>query len=57
MSKTKQTPENINLRDWFAGQALIALVGNEQYVQHKEDWFAKTSYTIADAMLKARSEQ
>ena len=47
--------DGIDLRDWFAGQALagimsdsrISMVGNDMYR-------AELAYQIADAMLKAR---
>lgn len=44
----------MSLRDWFAGQAISALVA-----RHRADvaWseLAPTAYRIADAMLAARS--
>lgn len=40
----------MSLRDWFAGQALIGLAGQDS------SWsqIAKGAYIAADAMLKAR---
>ena len=43
--------EGMNLRDYFAGQALIACRN-----QINEEWLAKRAYKIADAMLQARSQ-
>lgn len=55
-------PLQINLRDWFAGQALAGIMGPNY------DWFtsgtetgsrtqeaAYFAYSLADAMLEARS--
>lgn len=42
------------LRDWFAGQALAALAGNDWIKQ--PDVIAHRCYLIADAMLKERKE-
>jgi hypothetical protein len=38
----------MTLRDWFAGQALIALLTNGGY----GDYTAEDAYKIADAMLR-----
>ena len=56
--------EGISLRDWFAGQAMQALVGSmltektrTKYNINKPehlDCVALDSYAIADAMIKAR---
>lgn len=40
----------MTLRDYFAGQALIACRNHSN-----EDWLAERAYKIADAMLKARA--
>jgi hypothetical protein len=44
--------EGMTLRDYFAGQAMIALMSNS--VNNQYD--AIYCYRIADAMLKAREE-
>ena len=46
----------MSLRDWFAGQALVALAGFESWADpsSRPDSTARMAYTIADAMLKAR---
>ena len=41
--------KGLSLRDYFAGQAMIARI--QAYV---EDWSAKDCYDDADKMLKAR---
>jgi hypothetical protein len=57
-----KTPEKVpcasNLRDWFAGQALIGICAQ------RKDWglgmdasFAKIAFAIADHMLKAREKK
>jgi hypothetical protein len=56
----------MSLRDWFAGQALIALMSNKAWVTgldaHCERFclefrpeLARSAYETADAMLKARA--
>ncbi len=40
------------LRDWFAGMASAGFISREAYVSLTD--IAKASYTLADAMLKAR---
>lgn len=40
--------DGISLRDYFAGQALISMVGHSISI-------AKEAYQIADAMLEART--
>lgn len=48
-----------SLRDYFAGQALIALILNESTHPSMTEFFtenvAKRAYEYADAMLKARN--
>lgn len=52
----------MTLRDWFAGQALGRLVGNDDTVAraswtaNPEENLAAWSYRIADAMLAERSK-
>jgi hypothetical protein len=48
----------MTLRDYFAGKAMEALVGDPQLavLYGVEDRIANASYRMADAMLKARSE-
>ena len=58
----------MTLRDWFAGQALVALLGNnetlvslkgkkEQYALSFPEAMTKYCYQAADAMLKERGNQ
>ena len=48
----------MSLRDWFAGQALIAIVGHPNCASEATDAFlAKCAYDYADAMLAARSKE
>ena len=42
----------MTLRDWFAGQALVGLVGRAETNDGLA--IAKDAYVIADAMLRAR---
>lgn len=41
---------HMNLRDWFAGQALVGMMA----IPAKFQWKAQEAYAIADAMLAAR---
>jgi hypothetical protein len=45
----------MSLRDWFAGQALAALYGDNEFEGTKAD-IAWNCYGMADAMLAARKE-
>jgi len=55
-------PGGMSLRDWFAGQALIGLIGHGNSLVSDEynptttmaDVVAGHAYFLADAMLKAR---
>ena len=50
---------NMDLRDWFAGQALMGLIGRNWDIENKgddavmEQW-AESAYITADLMIKAR---
>lgn len=47
----------VSLRDYFAAKALQGMLANQhQYKPSDEDMFARDSYVLADAMLKARKE-
>jgi hypothetical protein len=46
--------EGMDLRDWFAGQALQGLLASE--VIDTMDSFAIRSYLLADLMMKQRKE-
>jgi len=46
--------EGISLRDYFAGQALIAILTNSHNNDTPKD-LANNSYIMADAMLEART--
>lgn len=52
------TPNSMNLRDWFAGQALNGYLASWEMNQPAEFFepyhVAKTAYAYADAMLAAR---
>jgi len=56
------TEPGMSLRDWFAGQAIPAVIekcggdrGRAKYSTF-EEYFAVTAYEIADAMLRERSK-
>lgn len=48
----------MSLRDWFAGQALIAVLRSSPKIEAEEivKYAAKTAYSFADAMLKEREK-
>lgn len=52
----------MSLRDWFAGQALAAIIEHcrtdtdARYSPDIEAFFAKRAYGVADAMLEARGK-
>ena len=46
--------EGMDLRDWFAGQALQGLLASD--VRDRMDSFAIRSYVLADLMMKQRKE-
>ena len=52
--KTVLGTEGMSLRDYFAGQALMAIAGPDQW--ESERHVARWVYKMADAMLKARDE-
>ena len=51
-NRTDQT--GMTLRDYFAAKAMQGLLSSD--VNAKLEDFAKQSYKVADAMIKARSE-
>lgn len=52
-SKDERTPfTGMNLRDYFAGQALVGIITCEN--MNNETRIAELSYLQADALLKAR---
>ena len=48
--------EGMDLRDWFAGLAMEALVSVDS-IDLSEELFAKRVYKQADAMIKARENK
>jgi hypothetical protein len=44
--------EGMDLRDWFAGKALLGLLASD--VTSPLETFVKQSYRVADAMMKQR---
>ena len=52
-----QEDENgLTLRDWFAGQALAGVLSNSNMTFERNNEAAEVAYSVADAMLAARSE-
>ena len=47
--------EGLDLRDWFAGQAVIGLLMAELVGDYSNEHVADISYRIADAMMKQRN--
>ena len=56
--KTGTMQLGMELRDYFAAKALQAIVANKELVAELENnaAIARSSYNIADSMLKARQE-
>jgi len=53
---TERSSEGMSLRDWFAGQAMTAIIG---ILHCAPDTFKEVSgraYTMADAMIAAREK-
>lgn len=48
--------EGMQLRDWFAGQALAGYLANPNITEFIPEMSAKNIYQIADAMLWAREK-
>lgn len=46
----------MNLRDYFAAQAMTGLLTAELVGEYSNEHVAEISYRIADAMMKAREE-
>jgi len=46
--------DGMDLRDWFAGQALLGLLASD--VRDTMDSFAIRSYVLADLMMKQRKD-
>jgi len=54
-SSTCNHQEDVSLRDYFAGQALMGLVVHNNYGSVSDANIAKGAYLYADAMLEART--
>ena len=52
-------PAGMSLRDWFAGQALIGILSNQESLpvnSRASDTIASWAYFFADAMLAERAK-
>jgi len=51
--------QGMDLRDWFAGLAMQAIIGSteEEFTPEEFDGLAKIFYRIGDAMMKAREKK
>lgn len=47
----------MSLRDWFAGQAVVALGAHKAVNARGIPWLAEHAYMLADAMLAARAKE
>lgn len=57
-SETLYAPSGMSLRDYFAGQALAAILTHESAYEHSgESQVARMAYMQADAMLAIRNEE
>ena len=48
--------EGMTLRDYFAAKAMQGMVNSDYYANNSYNDIANYSYTMADAMLEARSK-
>ena len=53
MTHEAMKPDNISLRDWFAGMAMQGLISRFGYTSDIQD----ISFDIADKMMKERLER
>jgi hypothetical protein len=55
-----QTDYGMELRDYFASHAMQAIITNSDkfstHIEEVSEWVGNYSYTVADAMMKARNE-
>lgn len=56
MTQFDRDMAGMNLRDWFAGQALAGMSANPSLTMHNFEKFARWSYDQADAMLAEREK-
>jgi len=54
--ETPTGPGGMSLRDWFAGQALVAIIGHPVW-EGTDDEIASDAYKAADAMMRARDAE
>jgi hypothetical protein len=50
MKQTTTVELKVNIREYFAGQALIGIVGDRSYDHNKPEIMAQHAYRIADAI-------
>jgi hypothetical protein len=46
----------MELRDWFAGQAIVGLLSNPKYDNHDNGTISIFAYNVADYLLDERGE-
>lgn len=51
------TPNEMTLRDWFAGQALAGMLAFPEHGEKPNDWLARNAWDLADAMLSERERR
>jgi hypothetical protein len=49
--------QGMELRDWFAGMAMLGLLARDDYDYDEMFLESKTCYRIADSMIKARENK
>jgi hypothetical protein len=49
-------PNEMTLRDWFAGMAMVSFINDPRYTTCSEQEVATAAYRQADAMMEARKK-
>lgn len=56
VEQMRREARGMSLRDYFAAKAMQGMLSCSVQPQSGPDMYARDAYTIADAMLKARSQ-
>jgi hypothetical protein len=56
-ARGERTYEGLSLRDWFAGQALVALGDHKAVTARGIPWLTSHAYMVADSMITEREKE